>query len=77
MAGLQNDGLTPTESIPTKLTREEIESARQIVSFCDLPEEYHQKAIVELWDDVPSVHEDYETSRNAILAHLQKLIDNL
>jgi len=76
-AGLREDGLTPTESIPEKLTREEIDSAQRIVSFCDLPEEYHQKAIIEQWHEIPPVSEDYEKSRGAILDRIRKLIENL
>jgi protein-tyrosine-phosphatase len=77
VAGLREDGLAPTESIPTQLTQQDIESAQQIVSFGDLPEEYHQKAIVEQWPDIPPVSEDYETSRDAIVERIQKLIDDL
>ena len=53
VSGLREDGLAPTESIPTRLTREDLESVLRIVSFCELPEEYYQKAIVEQWDGVP------------------------
>ena len=37
ISGLHADGLTPTESVPQKLSLADIESARQIVSFCELP----------------------------------------
>ena len=77
VAGLREDGLTPDEPIPTELTWEDIESAERIVSFCDLPEEYHQKAIVEQWDDIPPVSGDYQKARDAIVSRLQKLIDTL
>lgn len=77
VAGLQEDGLTSTESIPAKLTREDIESAQQIISFCDLPEEYRQKSAPEQWLDIPPVSEDYQKARDAILARLQKLVDTL
>jgi protein-tyrosine-phosphatase len=77
VAGLQEDGLTSTESIPTKLTREDIESAQQIISFCDLPEEYRPKSAVERWLDIPPVSEDYQKARDDIVARLQKLIDTL
>jgi arsenate reductase (thioredoxin) len=77
VAGLRADGLTPGESNPIKLTWKDLESAQQIVSFCDLPEEYHQKAIVEQWLDIPPVSENYGQSRDGIVAHLQRLIDHL
>ena len=77
VAGLREDQLTPTELIPTKLTWEDIGMAQRIISFCELPDEYHQKAIVEQWRDVPAVSENYGRARDAILARLQKLIDDL
>ncbi len=77
ITGLREDGLLPTESIPTKLTSEEVESAHQIFSFCPLPEEYTQKARVEYWYDIPPVSEDYERSRDAIVKHLKELINDL
>ena len=40
IAGLREDGLTPTESLPTKLSLADVESIQGIVSFCELPEEY-------------------------------------
>ena len=77
IVGLEEDGLTLVEALPIQLIQEDIESARRIVSFCDLPEEYHQEAILEYWLDIPPVSEDYGKSRDAIVAHLQKLIDRL
>jgi arsenate reductase len=77
ITGIREDGLIPTESIPTKLTPEEVESAHRIVSFCPLPEEQTQKARVEYWYDVPPVSEHYERSRDVIIEHLKELIKTL
>ena len=77
ITSLREDGLLPTESIPTKLTSGEVESAHRIVSFCPLPEGYTQKARVEYWYDIPPVSEDYERSRDAIVKHLKELINDL
>ena len=77
IAGLREDGLAPDESIPTQLTQEDVESAQRIISFCDLKDEYHQKVIVEQWEGVPPVSEDYQVSRDAILERIHKLIDHL
>ena len=77
IGGLREDSLVPTESIPTQLSWKDVETAQRIVSFCELPEEYRQKAIVEKWLDIPPVSENYERSRDAILAHLQELIGTL
>lgn len=77
VSGLLSDGLSPTETMPTKLNMEDLESAHQVIGFCILPEEYSQKARVECWDGVPPVSEDYERARDAILAHLKALMDHL
>jgi protein-tyrosine-phosphatase len=77
ITGLRQDGLIPAESIPTKLTQAEVESAHRIVSFCPLPGEYSKKARVEYWDDIPPVSEDYERFRDAIVKHLEELIKAL
>ena len=77
VSGLREEGLTPTESIPVRLTREEMESAQRVVSFCTLPEEYGHKVVVEYWDDVPPFSEDYERSRDVIIEHLKELIKTL
>ena len=75
ITGLQTDGLTPTESFAQKLSLAEIELAQRVVSFCALPEEYGQKAVVEQWEDVPPVSENYEKARDAILKRLNLLIE--
>jgi len=77
VSGLREDGLTPGESIPIKLTREDLDSAERIVSFCDLPDEFQQEVIIEQWDGIPPVSEDYQKARDAIVARLQILIEHL
>jgi protein-tyrosine-phosphatase len=77
VAGLREAGLAPTEAGPQELTREELESAQRIVSFCDLSNETHQKAVVEQWDDIPPVSEDYQKARDAIVARLEAFIEKL
>lgn len=71
--GLQQDGLTAPETTPQKLSVQEAASAQLVISFCELPAEYQQKTIVEQWEDVPPVSEDYEKARDAIIAHLKSL----
>jgi len=74
IAGLQEDGLTPTESTPHKLSPADVESAQQIISFCELPEEYQNKIPIEHWNDIPPVSENYGTARDAILENLKHLL---
>lgn len=77
VAGLQADGLPPTESVPQKLSLTDIESAKQVVSFCELPEEYRNKTAIKQWDGVPPVSEDYEKARDVIMERINRLINSL
>ena len=75
VAGLQEDGLTPTESFPQKLSLAEVESAQQIIAFCELPAEYQGKASIELWDNVPPVSENYQKAREEIIERISHLLN--
>ena len=75
VTGLHRDGLIPTESIPRKLSLAEVESAQHIITFCELPVEYQEKAPIELWDDVPPVSENFEKARNAIIERMGQLLN--
>jgi arsenate reductase (thioredoxin) len=77
VAGLRANGLTATESIPTKLDEKDLASAQRVVSFCTLPEEFLQGAQVEYWEDVPPISEDYERARDAIVERLKGLLKHL
>lgn len=71
--GLLEDGLTPTEPFPRQLTQEDIQFAKRLITFCELPMDF-QQTIVEHWDNVPPVSESYEKARDAILEHIQSLL---
>jgi protein-tyrosine-phosphatase len=74
MEGLHQDGLAPAESVPQKLTLADLETAEQIISFCELPEEYGKRALHENWNDIPSVSEDYEKARDMIIAKIKAMM---
>ena len=77
ITGLRDDGLTPTELIPQKLSRADVESTQRIITFCELPAEYQSKASVEHWHGVPPVSEEYQKSRDAILERIKHLTSNV
>ena len=77
ITGLGADGLTSTGTIPQKLSLADVQDAQQIVTFCELPQEYQTKAAIEKWDDVPPVSENYEKARDIIVERLNLLIDSL
>lgn len=73
--GLSEDGLTPTESAPQQLTQADWQSAQQVITFCELPVEYQPQALVERWDNIPPVSENYEQARDAIIERIRDMLD--
>jgi protein-tyrosine-phosphatase len=76
LTGLRADDLAPGEK-PTKLSEGDLVGTSRIVTFCKLPETYYKKVTAEEWDDVPPVSEDYQKARDAILHHIERLLDKL
>ncbi|HJR82073.1 MAG TPA: hypothetical protein VJ821_18510 [Anaerolineales bacterium] len=74
LKGLAKEGLTPTESVPQKLTVTELQSAQRVITFCDLPAEYPQQTPGERWEDVPPVSENYETARDVIVERIHQML---
>ncbi len=75
--GLLRDGLPPTEPTPQKLTPADMQSAQRLITFCELPVEYQQQDIVERWDDIPPVSQNYETARAAIVKRLNYFVNQI
>lgn len=73
--GLREDGLSPGESVPQKLSVADVEAAQRIITFCQLPVEFQGKAIIECWEGVPPVSDDYEKARDAIIEQIGHLIN--
>lgn len=60
VAGLMEDGLYPTESVPQKLLPVDVEFAQRVITFCDLSDvEFISTVQIEHWDNVPPVSENY------------------
>ena len=74
--GLEADGLRPTASVPQKLERADLESAVAVIAFNDVPAELAAGIPVERWE-VPPISVDYASSRDAIVAHIEKLIASI
>ena len=75
--GLMKDGLAAADSVPQKLTQLDVQSARQVVSFCELPGKYQGQVSLEHWEDIPPVSENYEAARDVILEHIYRLVSRL
>ena len=74
ISGLTEDGLAPAERKPQKLTESDMQSARRVLAFCDLPVQFQQSFPVEYWKDVPSVSENYGQARDIIVEHIYQLL---
>lgn len=72
--GLTQDGLPIIESAPQKLTPADIQLAQRVITFCDLPKEVQSGAIIDRWDDIPAVSENYEKARDAILKRIRFML---
>ena len=71
--GLLADGLDLRGQRPRRVTAAELASAARVVSFgCELP---GAASPVERWDDVPAVSADFAAARAAILARVERLVD--
>lgn len=77
ITGLAHDGLAPKESRPKILIYSDIQSARRVISFCELPVEFQHSSIVEYWEDVPPVSENYERVRVVIVDRIRQLLATL
>jgi arsenate reductase len=75
LKGLSEDGLTPTESSPRKLTKADLQSAQRVITFCELPIEYQKQVKIERWDDVPPVSENYVKARDVIIEHIRQMLN--
>lgn len=75
--GLRRDGLNAAEPKPRALSSEEASSAWQVVSFGpEVPTSSQTSVPVERWT-VPDVNAGYESSREAIVAQVRRLLRTL
>lgn len=75
--GLTKDGLISTEQSPQILSIDDVQSSQRLISFCELPVEYGTVSVIEQWNDVPPVSQDYDQARDVILERLQELINKI
>jgi arsenate reductase (thioredoxin) len=76
--GLRGDGIDPAGLRPQAVTRADLARASHVVAFgCDLSQKAPAGTAIERWDDVPLVSEDYGRARDAIAAHVGRLLDRL
>jgi arsenate reductase (thioredoxin) len=77
VTGLAADGIDVREYVPRAIDAEHLASAAHVVSFgCDLPPTNHLPSI-ERWDDLPMVSDGFANARDAIVRHVEQLLDVL
>ena len=76
VAGLRKDGISFPEDKPRQVSDHEVRNASRVVAFCTVPPRFRKKVGSASYD-VPAPKEDYEKSRDAILTHVKKLLDEL
>ena len=74
IAGLAKDGLHPTEMAPRKLTEVELQEAQRVIAFCELPAEY-KSPLVDYWEGIPPVSENYEQARDALIGRIREFLN--
>lgn len=77
LEGLANDRLSPVQPAPQPLSLDDALIAARIVSFCELPADLSERNIIERWDGVPPVSQNYDQARDAILERIQDLLNKL
>ena len=76
--GLLADGIDVRNFQPRRPSSADVEKATTVVTFaCDLGGLAHGVRRLERWDDVPAVSEDFGRARDAIVARVTALLDEV
>jgi hypothetical protein len=75
---MASDGIDVRRYNPRLLNAAHLARASRIVSFgCDVGHVSTGGASVERWDDLPLVSDGYATARDAIVARVERLLDEV
>ena len=75
--GLQADGLAASEPAPKKISKADLISAKRVITFCALPDDYPGSIQVENWDEVLPAIEDYGKARDKLTERINRLLEEL
>src|SRR5215475_7323798 len=75
--GLQADGLAASEPAPKKISKADLISARRVITFCALPDDYPGSIHVENWDSYLPAIEDYGKARDKLAERIGRLLEEL
>ena len=76
---LRDDGFDVAEFRPEKVTAGDVAAAQRVIAIgVDLPASAQTSpASVKHWNDVPPASVDYPTARDALMRHIEELIDEM
>jgi protein-tyrosine-phosphatase len=78
VAGLAADGFDVRGYVPRLASANELAAATRVVSFgCDLDSLVPSSVHIDRWDDLPMVSDGYALARDAIVARVETLLDDL
>ena len=75
--GLAGDGLTPLDDVPQQLKSETASAAARVIAFDEVPADRQGTAAITYWSDVPPATKNYAAARDAIVRHVEDVIDML
>jgi len=74
--GLLAEGIDVRGQRPSAVTPADIGQASRVVTFgCELSDLARPGLVIERWDDVPAVSEDFRKARDVIVSRLPRLLD--
>jgi protein-tyrosine-phosphatase len=71
---LKQEGLAPLNDVPQPLTAAEAAGAVKVVAFDTVPDKNRGAAEVNYWSDVPPTSKNYSALRDAIVHHIDDLV---
>ena len=78
VSGLHKEGMPLPNGKPLMITATEAAKAERVVTLgCKLPEAVKPPGKTAVWDDVSSPSANFEEARDAIVRHVQELVDEI
>ncbi|HEY5826628.1 MAG TPA: hypothetical protein VIT44_19810 [Cyclobacteriaceae bacterium] len=74
---LVEDNLFDENFVPKKLSQEDVNAAKQVILFYELPKTIQSKDNVQSWQEVQAKNEDFKKLRDDIVLKITPLIDSL
>jgi arsenate reductase (thioredoxin) len=74
---LVEDNLFDKNFVPQKLSQQDVNVAKQVILFYELPKTIQPKDNIQSWQEVQAQNEDFKKLRDDIVSKITPLIDSL